>query len=170
MIRRSDNEPNIQCSEHHRFAHDSLVRQGEEPPLASHLVTPRMLYTHHGIYVGNGRVIHYAGLAYGVRCGPVEEVSLERFGQGHGIRVRSDERCFDPVEVVERARSRLGERGYRILTNNCEHFCIWALRDDHRSCQVERLGTLPRTLFRLVRRLLPSGAGKKIDHLTPVAS
>jgi len=25
---------------------------GEEPPLAAHLVTPRSLYFHHGLYVG----------------------------------------------------------------------------------------------------------------------
>jgi Lecithin retinol acyltransferase len=34
----------------------SLLQRGEEPPLAAHLITPRALYTHHGIYVGNGRV------------------------------------------------------------------------------------------------------------------
>lgn len=29
-------------------------------PLGAHLVSPRKRYRHHGIYVGNGRVIHYA--------------------------------------------------------------------------------------------------------------
>jgi hypothetical protein len=109
-----------------------------EPPLGSHLVTPRAFYTHHGIYVGGGRVIHYAGLAYGWRGGPVEVVSLARFGRGRDIRVREESRAFDRREVVERAFSRLGERGYRILTNNCEHFCAWALRGERRSQQVER--------------------------------
>jgi Lecithin retinol acyltransferase len=103
-----------------------FLRPGEEPLLASHLITPRALYTHHGIYVGNGRVIHYAGLAYGLRRGSVENVPLERFAHGHSIRVRHDLRCFDRCAVVERARSRLGEHSYRLLTNNCEHFCAWA--------------------------------------------
>ena len=102
---------------------DSLLRAGEEPPLASHLVTPRSLYSHHGIYVGSGRVIHYAGLAHGWRRGPVEEVSLESFAHGRDIRVRHERVHFERSAVVARARSRLGEHSYRVLTNNCEHFC-----------------------------------------------
>jgi hypothetical protein len=122
-----------------RCTHDWLLRAGEEPALAAHLVTPRKLYSHHGIYVGNGRVIHYAGLAHGWRRGPVEEVSLEHFAHGRHVRVRNDSPRFDRSEVVARARSRLGERSYRVLTNNCEHFCAWALRGENRSLQVERL-------------------------------
>jgi hypothetical protein len=52
--------------------------------------------------------------------------------------------------VVERVRSRLGERRYRVLTNNCEHFCAWALRDDRRSRQVERIRATPRVLKRAI--------------------
>jgi Lecithin retinol acyltransferase len=37
---------------------DALLCPSEEPPLATHLVTPRALYSHHGIYVGRRRVIH----------------------------------------------------------------------------------------------------------------
>jgi hypothetical protein len=48
--------------------------------------------------------------------------------------------------VIQRARSRVGEDCYRLLTNNCEHFCEWCLRGEHRSYQVEallaRLGAL----------------------------
>jgi hypothetical protein len=131
-------------------ARDSALRSGEEPPLASHLVTARALYSHHGIYAGSGRVIHYAGLARGLWRGPVEDVSLEHFAHGRGIRVRHDLPRFDRREVVERARSRLGERSYRILTNNCEHFCAWALRGESRSTQVERLRGAPRTLWRAI--------------------
>ena len=47
---------------------------------------------------------------------------------------------------MRRARSRLGEDRYRLLTNNCEHFCEWCLRDDHRSYQLESLLALPRRL------------------------
>ena len=32
-------------------------------PLGAHIVTPRRWYTHHGIYVGAGQVVHYAGLS-----------------------------------------------------------------------------------------------------------
>jgi hypothetical protein len=41
--------------------------------------------------------------------------------------------------VVHRARSRLGEDRYHVLRNNCEHFCEWCVRGQHRSYQVEAL-------------------------------
>ena len=126
--------------------YDALLRPGEEPPLAAHLVTPRTLHSHHGKYVGRGRVIHYAGLAYGLCGGPVEDVSLERFARGRGIRIRPEASRFDSRKVVERAQSRLGERRYRLLTNNCEHFCAWVLRGESCSTQVERLRALLRRL------------------------
>jgi hypothetical protein len=52
---------------------------------------------------------------------------------------------FVPVKSrhsPERARSRLGESRYRLLTNNCEHFCSWALRDE-----CERLRALQRMVW-----------------------
>ena len=130
---------------------DALLRPGEEPPLAAHLVTPRTLYSHHGIYMGGGRVIHYAGLAYGLWRGPVEDVSLARFARGHSIRIRLETTRFDSRQAVERARSRLGERRYRLLTNNCEHFCAWVLRGESCSMQVERLRALARRLIHWFR-------------------
>jgi hypothetical protein len=56
---------------------------GSEPPIGAHIVTRRQGYTHHGIYAGVGRVVHYAGLSRGLRRGPVEETSLSRFAAGH---------------------------------------------------------------------------------------
>ena len=50
---------------------------------------------------------------------------------------------FLPQEIVRRARSRLGENDYRLLTNNCEHFCNWCLDGVSHSAQVERPLVLP---------------------------
>jgi len=126
---------------------DSRLRPEQEPPLGAHLITRRTFYSHHGIYVGDGRVIHYSGFGHGLRRGPVEEVTLERFAQGHGIRLRHDRRCFERRDVVERARSRLGEQYYDMLRNNCEHFCTWALCDEMQSRQVEWLRSVPRVFY-----------------------
>jgi hypothetical protein len=118
--------------------HDGLLVAARKPPLGSHVVTPRRGYLHHGIYVGDGKVVHYAGLRYGRHRGPVEEVSLACFSRGRPTRVRSiGPSCFDYREVIRRARSRIGEDRYRLLTNNCEHFCEWCLSGEHRSHQVE---------------------------------
>ena len=147
MIGRTVNVRINQSIEDRIPLRDLCLVPGEEPPLGSHLVTARTFYSHHGIYVGAGRVIHYAGFAHGLRRGPVEEVSLEHFAHGHAIRLRQDRRCFDRREVVERARSRLGEHCYDLLRNNCEHFCAWALRDETRSLQIERLRSIPRAFL-----------------------
>ena len=118
---------------------DKLLVRGEEPQPGSHLISPRHGYTHHGIYVGDGKVVHYAGLARGQFRGRIEEVSLAQFAYGRSVWTRSsDLPAFVPQEVVRRARSRVGENRYRILRNNCEHFCEWCLRGESRSYQVER--------------------------------
>jgi hypothetical protein len=119
---------------------------GQEPPLGAHLTTSRWGYSHHGVYAGHGRVVHYSGLSGFWQCGPVEEVSLSRFANGHPVRVVDQLKPqYSPEEIVRRARSRLGENDYRLLTNNCEHFCNWCRSGVHRSEQVER--RLPLRLF-----------------------
>jgi hypothetical protein len=125
---------------------DRQLEPGQEPRIGAHLVTPRRHYTHHGMYVGGGRVIHYAGLARGLSGGPVEEVSLERFGRGRDVWIRDSRTpAFDGATVVARARSRLGERRYHVLRNNCEHFCEWCLRGENRSAQVESVKAVLRS-------------------------
>jgi hypothetical protein len=124
-----------------------------ELTLGAHLVTARCGYLHHGIYVGGGRVVHYGGLANGLHRGAVEEVSIAEFSRNHPFWVKTDAPPqFGPKEVVRRARSRLGEDRYRLLTNNCEHFCEWCLHGQGRSYQVETL--LPGFLAK--RKRLPA--------------
>lgn len=119
---------------------DHLLADHEEAPAGAHLITPRIGYVHHGIYLGAGKVIHCGAVSRLLPRGPVEEVSLEDFGRGHSIRVRVGLPArFSAQEVVDRARSRLGENRYHLLRNNCEHFCEWCLRGRERSYQVERL-------------------------------
>lgn len=109
-----------------------------EPEVGSHLISRRTGYTHHGIYVGEGRVIHYSGLADGLTSGPIEETDLQTFSNGKGITVKTYKNAFPPDEIVRRARSRLGENSYNVFNNNCEHFCLWCVVGDHTSAQVDR--------------------------------
>ena len=120
----------------------------DEPALGAHLATSRRGYTHHGIYVGHGRVVHYSGISGIWRCGPVEEVSLRRFAVGRSVTIVDHGRSpYSPQETVSRARSRIGENDYRLLTNNCEHFCNWCRSGVSRSAQVERRWQLPWRVF-----------------------
>jgi hypothetical protein len=142
------------------------LQPGEIPARGAHLLTPWLGFAHHGIYAGDGRVIHYGALMYDIIRKPVEEVSLEQFAEGRPLFVvQHGEACLDVDEVILRARSRLGEKRYRLFTNNCEHFVEWCLHDVARSFQAETALSYPTmvgewlrgVLVRLVRRGLSAG-------------
>ena len=121
-----------------------------EPAPGAHLVTQRSGYEHHGIYVGNGRVVHYAGFAGSLHRGPIEETTLERFGAGREICIRVHAMAmFTGQDAVRRVRSRLGEDRYRLLSNNCEHLCAWVLFGENRSSQVEACLSHPGLAYRV---------------------
>ena len=140
---------------------DTPLATSEEPQPGSHVVSSRWVYMHHGIYVGDGNVVHYSGLARGSFRGRIEEVALAEFAGGRSLWTRnSDLPAFLPQEVIRRARSRVGENRYRVLRNNCEHFCEWCLRGESRSYQIERLflfrAALIRSLTACVASLRPA--------------
>jgi hypothetical protein len=131
------------------FVRDSTQSTGSDgssgqPEPGAHVVTMRKAYVHHGIYLGDGLVAHYAGFVRGLRPGPIEAVSIERFTQGRPLYVIPESSpSFSSAEIVQRALSRVGEDRYHFLHNNCEHFCEWCLRAEHRSHQVDRLLSWP---------------------------
>ena len=97
-------------------------------------------YTHHGLGIGNDRVIHYSGLAGDLSLqGTVEEVSLDEFSQGESVILKQHSpRKFNIDDAILRAQLRLGERQYHVLHNNCEHFVEWCITGMHRSHQSRR--------------------------------
>lgn len=108
------------------------------PKNGDHLKSSRGIYTHHGIYIGGHRVIHYSGLSDGIQSGPIEEVSLHEFCSGNDYDVvEHDERKYKRKECVDRAKKRLGEDAYSVSGNNCEHFVNWCINGDHKSSQVD---------------------------------
>jgi hypothetical protein len=138
-----------------------LAVNAESLPLAAHLTTPRFGYAHHGIYVGEGKVIHYGGCHRFVFLrGPVEEVSIEAFARGRSISVEnSRSQVFPATQVVSRARSRLGENCYRLFSNNCEHFCHWCFSGKPHSGQVERWSARARRVVGLLSGSVPGQLG-----------
>lgn len=121
-----------------------LIRYARTLRPGMHLVTARRGYVHHGIYAGDGNVVHYAGFKGWLTRGPVERTTLAAFAGSHGFEVRpAPQARYRGDEVVTRALSRLGEDRYRLLSNNCEHFCTWCLFDDSYSEQVRALPRRP---------------------------
>ena len=124
--------------------------------VGAHLVSERVGYIHHGIYAGNGQVIHYGGFHHAAKRRPVEYIPLHGFAAGKGIKIQPEpDAIYTGIDVLERARSRLGEDQYQLLTNNCEHFCAWCVLGVGRSEQVRQCLRNPwtgiKTLFALAR-------------------
>jgi hypothetical protein len=144
---------NLFCARSRGESCGRVLRPQEEPSLGAHIATARHYYLHHGIYVGGFRVVHYAGWGPRWQRGPVEEVSLDQFSRGQLVWTKySPDQRFGPNEIVNRARSRIGEDRYRLLSNNCEHFSEWCLHGEPRSYQVEALhGWVPRVLPAIIR-------------------
>ena len=117
-------------------------------------------YRHFGIYTGNQQVIHYYKERNKLLCdGIITETSLNEFMSGsdtlyvlNGIGPAAKNNLFDwiikrvfggeinpfpPQETIERARSKLGEQGYNLLLNNCEHFAFWCKTGVAKSTQVD---------------------------------
>ena len=112
------------------------------------------VYSHHGIYVSDDEVIHFTGadddsVLDWSKC-EVIRTTLAQFLHGGIVEVKvyTDEELEDlyPVEhIVKYARACLGDKGYNLVFNNCEHFANVCTLGRIRSAQVERVlsGRLP---------------------------
>lgn len=78
--------------------------------------------------------------AYGVVSNPgLERVRKMIEAKLRRMREIADYHLYTPEETVKRAESRLGESGYNLICNNCEHFAIWCKTGVHESHQVSEL-------------------------------
>nr|VFJ65521.1 MAG: Lecithin retinol acyltransferase [Candidatus Kentron sp. FW] len=107
-------------------------------PKGDHLIVSRGTYFHHGLDLGDGRVMQYGG---GVRekdaC--VEIVDRQTFSRGKPVRIMERPAAYFPDEIIARAYRRLGEQGYSLVWDNCEHFVNWCRTGESRSQQVDSI-------------------------------
>lgn len=87
-------------------------------------------YTHHGIYCGDNKVIHYYN-------NKIRRTSISKFSGGQKVYVKEYKKCNPASLVVRRAKSRKGEKLYNLIFNNCEHFAYWCKTGKHKSRQIE---------------------------------
>lgn len=45
---------------------------------------------------------------------------------------------YSPDEIVDRARSRIGEGSYKLFSHNCEHVAVWCVSGEEQSFQSEK--------------------------------
>ena len=111
---------------------------------------------HYGIFVSNDEVIQFGLHPYlrseeasaGVK---VVSTDVGRFLCGGALEVaeytaEESEKKKSPTEIVSEARRRIGEGGYHILYNNCEHFVFECVMGEHYCSQTDRVREYFRSL------------------------
>lgn len=101
-----------------------------------HVFVRRTGYSHHGVDVGNGEVVHFTGEPGRKAGAQIRRTSSEEFCRGGKVEIRVYQQCLPPDEVIAHAESKLGDAGYHLVFNNCEHFARWCVTGKHSSGQV----------------------------------
>ena len=106
-----------------------------------HVYVRRLLHSHHGIYTGEGRVIHFKG-AWKEKSDPVvRETTLHDFLRGGRLRRRDYKERSPREETVRLARQLLNGKNYSLIRSNCEHMATYCATGKASSRQVQR-GTI----------------------------
>jgi hypothetical protein len=113
---------------------EASMARGDQIYVMQEFLNIQGIYEHHGIDCGDGTVIHQRK-----RTETIERTSFASFVNDakSKVYVRRYRVCFVPDVVVQRAESRLGERNYNLLFNNCEHFATWCKTGVSESRQVQ---------------------------------
>lgn len=116
-----------------------------EPLPGDHIRVHFKEFYHHGIYIGDDRVIQF-GLASDVFKPACEikvlESSMADFLKGGFVEVRQytkseRKKLKKPCDIIAYAKSKLGTDGYNILHNNCEHFATECTTGIRESTQID---------------------------------
>ena len=136
---------------------------------------PSVPIKHHGIYLGDGKIIHYTTNPdpNALDKGKVFVESIENFTDDiskiqaveypDGLVSKSTE------EIINTALSREGEAKYNVLFNNCEHFANKSITGKAVSNQVERWKDLGnKTVVPIAKAAYGAGVKYGVDKLWDV--
>ena len=114
----------------------------EKTPVYGDLIRTKVSFYHHyGIFVSQDRVIQFGLPDDPMRAADQIKVlttDIYRFLQGGDLEVAHPDkatrkRMRKPKQIVAAAEARIGEGGYDILHNNCEHFVNECAFGEHHS-------------------------------------
>ena len=120
----------------------------------AHIRVSRGLYYHHGIYISDDEVIHFSGVKSDSildweNC-RVISTDLDTFLCGGKLEIKIYSKCDSKKlknvdDIISLARRCVGQSGYSLFTNNCEHFANYCTINKKISHQVENFicGKLP---------------------------
>ncbi len=96
-------------------------------------------YKHHGIYMGDGKVIHVSGSVREKVSPEVRESDLSLFLKGKSPRRRKYEKRLPASETIRTAKMLLKDGSYSMVLNNCEHFATYCATGKKKSMQVRKI-------------------------------
>ena len=115
------------------------------------------IYYHHGIYIGDNNVIHFSatnedGLLNSKNVF-VRIDSLNTFLKHSELEIAiySDDELnnlYSKEEIINRAKASLGESGYDLFRNNCEHFSNRCAFKTHQKNQYDEMRERIRKLIK----------------------
>ena len=111
------------------------LRQGD------HIYVKRkgLLYSHHGIYAGQGAVIHYKGAEKEKKDPVIRKTHMDDFLNGGKLKRRDYKKRLPHSETLRIAREYLSNDGYSLAFNNCEHFATYCATGKKKSIQVRKV-------------------------------
>lgn len=103
-------------------------------------------YKHYGVYIGDDKIIHFASKKEDDPA-EIHETTIIGFLDNLDIYdgffildfSKYDGKVYSAAQTIKRAKSKIGEMGYDLLDNNCEHFAMWCKTGIKRSRQTERI-------------------------------
>ncbi len=99
----------------------------------------RHFYSHHGIYAGNGQVLHFKGAVREKQDPTVIISDMATFLNNGELQRRSYKRRLPHAETVKVARAHLAQKDYSLVFNNCEHFATYCATGKKKSQQVSKI-------------------------------
>ena len=127
----------------------------KKPEYGNQIRVNRGLYYHHGIYESDDCVYQFAspeGSEISPETAVVCTTTLKKFLNGGDLEVReyTEEELKElkpKDEIIKYAKEHLGEMGYNLISNNCEHFSNRCAFGKSESEQVNNIFSLLGGLF-----------------------
>ncbi|KAH9500280.1 Phospholipase A and acyltransferase 3 [Bulinus truncatus] len=152
-----------QPTEKQNVNYEHNLKVFEQLKLGDRVQFKRGVYSHWGVYIGDGRIVHLAGeendgINGDIQVKHVFTISGKRFNKA---RVAADNfwdvvgndkafinndgdkkwSAFHPEVVVKNALEKIGQEGYNLISSNCEHFVNWCRYGYNKSDQVDSVFT-----------------------------
>lgn len=134
--------------------------------IGDHLMISFGSYQHHAIDMGDGMAIQYGGGELSARHNKVSIASIDTLATKGTLVVIKQPAKFSGEEIVERAKSRIGEQNYSLFHNNCEHFVNWCRTGRAESRQVDRaVERLASCAFKLTNKRAASTISRRLSSM-----